>query len=210
MKLLFIVLLAALLAACGGNNKSEKPETKVNGKENTKKEENIGAKQAKNMFTTKAAKIVYNYTGGEETGTETFYFDDYGAVAVMVVDRKSKYSTVNQTTIWKNKQSTIINHETKSAVKSSFRPKAMEPPSLADTDEKTRKNLGYEKLADETIAGKSCEVWFNAKQNFKYCLWNKIALKEALGTAVAREATAVEEISAIPATLLEIPKDYKQ
>lgn len=209
MKLIPLAFFVVLFA-CGESDdtmkekKAERPAAKENPGNKTDQQ------PGKNMFAIKAAKIVYNYTGGGETGTETFYFDDYGAVAVMVVDRKSKYSTVNQTTIWKNKQSTIINHETKSAVKSSFRPKAMEPPSLADTDEKTRKNLGYEKLADETIAGKSCEVWFNAKQNFKYCLWNKITLKEALGTAVAREATAVEEISAIPASLLEIPKDYKQ
>lgn len=211
MKLKFIPAIAFLFTlGCGQNDNSAKE--KMNDKpasETTtgKKKEDIPANA---MFGIKAAKIVYNYTDGQETGTETLYFDDYGAVAVMVVDRKSKYSTVNQVTIWKDKKSTIINHDNKSVAKSSFRPKATEPPAIADTDEKTRKNIGYEKLADETIAGKICEVWFNAKQNFKYCLWKKIALKEALGTSIVREASLAEEISEIPASVMEIPKDYKQ
>lgn len=196
-----------VLISCGQNDKSEIKETNDKPKNETETPKN---RPAKALFDIKAAKIVYNYTDGQETGTETLYFDDYGAVAVMVVDRKSKYSVVNQTTIWKDKKSTIINHENKTVAKLSFRPKATEPPAIADTDEKTRKNIGYEKLADETIAGKTCEVWFNAKQNFKYCLWNKVALKEALGTSIVREASTVEEIAEIPAAVMEIPKGYKQ
>jgi hypothetical protein len=211
MKSLFIFTAILILTpGCGQNDNSskEKMSDKPAAETTTgKKTEGIPANA---MFGIKAAKIVYNYTDGQETGTETLYFDDYGAVAVMVVDRKSKYSTVKQTVIWKDRKSTIINHENKTVVKSSFRPKATEPPAIADTDEQTRKNIGYEKLADETIAGKTCEVWFNAKQNFKYCLWNKIALKEALGKSIMREATLAEEISEIPASMMEIPKDYKQ
>lgn len=210
MKLIFFVPAAFIIVlGCGGGEKSDKKDKTETGiTETSSKDE--GVKTGKQIFAIKAAKIVYNYTDGQETGTETLYFDDYGAVAVMAVDRKSKYSTVNQTVIWKDKKSTIINHENKTVAKSSFRPKATEPPAIADTDEQTRKNIGYEKLADETIAGKTCEVWFNAKQNFKYCLWNKIALKEALGTSIVREATLAEEISEIPASVMEIPKDYKQ
>jgi hypothetical protein len=210
MKLIPIFTLIVLLAACGEseNTVKEKKGGKPVAKEKTGNKTDL--QPGKSMFGIKAAKIVYDYTDGQETGTETLYFDDYGAVAVMVVNRKSKYSTVNLVNIWKDKKSTIINHESKTVAKSSFRPKATEPPALADTDEQTRKNIGYEKLADETIAGKPCEVWFNAKQDFKYCLWNKIALKEALGTSIVREATVAEEISEIPVALFEIPKEYKQ
>lgn len=211
MKLKFIPLVTSLfIMSCGGNDNSTKEKMSDEPAAETTKGKKTEGIPANAMFGIKAAKIVYNYTDGQETGTETLYFDDYGAVAVMLVDRKSKYSTVIQTVIWKDKKSTIINHENKTVAKSSFRPKATEPPAIADTDEKTRKNIGYEKLADETIAGKTCEVWFNAKQNFKYCLWNKIALKEALGTSIVREAVSADEISEIPASVMEIPKDYKQ
>jgi hypothetical protein len=211
MELKFIPAIAFLFTiGCGQNDNAAKEKMSDEPAAETttgKKTEGIPANA---MFGIKAAKIVYNYTDGQETGTETLHFDDYGAVAVMVVDRKSKYSTVNQTVIWKDKKSTIINHENKTVATSSFRPKTTEPPAIADADEKTRKNIGYEKLADEIIAGKTCEAWFNAKQNFKYCLWNKIALKEALGTSIVREAVSAEEISGIPASVMEIPKDYKQ
>lgn len=211
MKIKLMLPVIWLLAMnCGQNDNSGKKETPDKNTSETKPDENPETKPAGAMFGIKAAKIVYNYTDGQEAGIETLYFDDYGAVAVMTVDRKSKYSTVNQTVIWKDKKSTIINHENKTVAKSSFRPKSTEPPAIADVDEKTRKNIGYEKLADETIAGKTCEVWFNAKQNFKYCLWKKIALKEALGTSIVREAISAEEISEIPASVMEIPKDYKQ
>ncbi len=210
MKLKFFILAVFIIVlGCGGGEKSGKKEKREPGiKETSSKDE--GVKTGKQIFDIKAVKIVFNYTGGPETGTETLYFDDFGEVAVLIVDKKSKYSVINQTTIWKDNKSTIIDHEKKTVAKSSFRPKDTEPPSLAGTDEQTRKNIGYEKLPDETIAGKTCEVWFNAKQNFKYCLWNKIGLKEVLGTSINKEATAVEEIAEIPASVKEIPKDYKQ
>ena len=72
------------------------------------------------------------------------------------------------------------------------------------------KRVGYEKMADETIAAKNRTVWFNAKYNIKYWLWNKVDLKIASHGAYVREATSVEEITEIPASGMGIPKDYKQ
>jgi|GEM_PF-5518260 len=204
-----ILALPVVLLSCGQNDKSGKEEP---GKTATEivADKKADSPPAEAIFSIKAAKIVFNCTAGPETGTETLYFDDFGAVAVLITNKKSKYSVTNQTSIWKDKKTTIIDHTKKTVVKSSWRPKATEPPSLADTDVQSRKYIGYERLADEIVAGKSCEVWFNAKQNFKYCLWKKIALKELLETSFSKEATAVEEISEIPPAVVEIPKDYKQ
>ena len=208
--ILFFPAILLLTLSCGQNENSDKKEKNGSGIVETASQKVNENKPSGRMFDIKAAKVDFNYTGGPETGTETLYFDNYGEVAVLIVYKKSKYSVTNQTTIWKDKKSTIIDHEKKTIVKSPWRPKATEPTALANTDEQTRKNIGYEKLADESIAGKKCEVWFNAKQNFKYCLWNKIGLKEVLGTSINKEATAVEEITEIPASVIEIPKDYKQ
>jgi hypothetical protein len=210
MRNIFFFALLSLFISCGQNDKSGKKENTDKTSVETKTEKNDGAKPASAMFDIKAAKIVFNYSDGNETGTETLYFDDYGNRAVLVIDKTSRYGKNNQIQIWKDKKTTIIDHEKKTVATTGFRPKATEPPSLADADEQTRKNIGYEKLADESVAGKNCEVWFNANQDFKYCLWNKIALKEVLGTSINREATGVEEISEIPASVMEVPKDYKQ
>ncbi|NOT51572.1 MAG: hypothetical protein HOP10_09870 [Chitinophagaceae bacterium] len=210
MRNIFLFALISLFISCGQNDKSDKKENNDKTAVETKTEKSPGAKPANAMFDIKAAKITFNYSDGNETGTETLYFEDYGNRAVLVVDKKSKYGKTSQTQIWKDKKTTIIDHEKKTVATSGFRPKATEPPAIADTDDNTKKNIGYEKLTNESVAGKNCEVWFNAKQNFKYCLWNKIALKEVLGTSINREATAVDEISEIPASVMEVPKDYKQ
>lgn len=212
-KLLLTGIIFVILSCNDNNSKTENENTNASGKNETSSsnsESSSSSKPANALFEIKAVKIVFTHTGGPEEGTETLYFDDYGAVAVLVVDKKSKYTVNKQTIIWKDKKSTVINHENKNVASSSFRSKDTEPPSLADTDDNTKKSIGYEKLADETIAGKTCEVWFNAKQNFKYCIWKKISLKEVLGNGFHKEAISVEEISEIPASVMEIPKDYER
>ncbi|HLG41007.1 MAG TPA: hypothetical protein VI461_15105 [Chitinophagaceae bacterium] len=189
-KLLLPAIFLAIVSCAQNNNKNVKPP--------------------KNIFDIKAAKIVFNYTGGPETGTETLYFDDYGNTAVLVVNKKNAFGPVNQTITWKDKKGQIIDHTKKTVSKSFFRAKATEPPGIADIDDKTKNNIGYEKLADATIAGKACHVWFNKKLNIKYFLWNKLDLKLENQGVYTKEATSAEVITEIPASLMEIPKDYKQ
>jgi hypothetical protein len=210
MKLLLIFTATLLLTlGCGQNDKSGNKETSSANKGETSPEKKNEDKPANRLFDIKAYKIVFNYTGGPSTGTETFYFDDYGEVAVLVADKKTQYDRTRQTTIWKDKSSTIIDHEKKIVSKSPFRPRSTEPEGIAALSPDAKKGIGYERMADETIAGKTCEVWFNAKANIKYWFWNKIALKLSNQGAYTKEATTVEEINAIPAELMEIPKDYK-
>jgi hypothetical protein len=161
-------------------------------------------------FNIKACKITYEYTG-IITGTDVFYFDDYGKVAVLEQNRTGMGAS-KQTIIWKDGRSTFINHEKKTAVKSPFRPKDTEPPTIAYVSEQQRKNEGYEKLDNETIAGKSCEVYNHTKMKVKYWLWNNIDLRlenYALGkNGYIKNAVKVEDISSIPSGLLNIPSGY--
>jgi hypothetical protein len=119
-------------------------------------------------------------------------------------------SRSNQTSIWKDGKTTLINHETKKVSTSPFRVKDSEAPAIAETSDNSKKTVGYEKLPDETVAGKTCEVWYNKQLNVKYYLWNKIDLKLENMGVYTKEATSVEEISSIPAEVMEIPKDYQQ
>lgn len=205
MKIIIIPIISLLLLSCGQSENTEKKESTTSSTEKDDLNNNSG-----HLFDIKSAKIVYKIANGPQSGTQTLYIDDYGAKAVLVLDLKSKYDVNNQTLYWNGKQTIMINHETKAVSKSPFRPKATEPPALANTGEQIRKSIGYEKLGDETIAGKTCEVWFNAKQNFKYYLWNKFALKMVLGNSINEEAIAVEDLNELPASLIEIPTDYKQ
>ena len=208
----YTLIFSAILImtnGCGQNDASDNKEKSPNNTTETSAEKKNDGKPANRLFDVKAYKIVYNFSGGPETGTETFYFDDYGEVAVLVVDKKMQYGATRQTIIWKDKKSTIIDHEKKSVSKSGFRPKSTEPPGIADISADARKGIGYEKMADETLADKICEVWFNAKLNIKYWLLNKVEIKLQNQGVYTREATSVEDISSIPASLMEIPKDYK-
>lgn len=196
-----ILLLLILLTDNVQNTNSQKENKTVKIK---------AGSTAKQIFTIKAAKIVFNYTGGPETGTETLYFDDYGNTAVLVVNKKNAFGAVNQTITWKDKKGLIIDHTKKTVSRSFFRSKATEPPGIADIDDKTKNNIGYEKSADATIAGKICQVWFNKKSNIKYWLWNKLDLKLENQGVYTKEAISVEIITEIPASVMVIPKEYKQ
>lgn len=207
---IFLATSLIILIGCGQSDKSDKKEQPENKESAIQETMKTITKPEKAVFDIKAAKIVFKFTGAMEEGTETLYFDDYGNIAVFETDKKSKFGNSRQTTIWQDKKSIIIDHEKKIISKSAFRPKATEAPSLADIPEAARKGINYEKLPSETIAGKTCEVWYNAKNNIKYWLWNKIDLKMQMQKAYVREAISVEEISDIPASVMEIPKDYKQ
>lgn len=211
MKLrLLSAVIALLMLSCGGANEKNNDTISDAKEESDSPKSESTTKSSMGLFDIKAAKIEFKQTGGPDEGMETLYFDDYGNTAVLVSDRQTKYEKINQTIIWKDGKSTMINHEKKTVMTSPFRPKVTEPPSIADLSESSRKTAGYEKLPDETVAGKNCEVWFNKAINVKYWLWKKIEMKIENMGVYTREAVAAEEIASIPTEVMTIPEDYKQ
>lgn len=202
-----IVVLTLGWISCNNSSNDTKPDTGKPANSKTKADDTY---QGKKIFDIKTAKVSFNCTGGPETGTETLYIDDYGNTAVLVEDKKTQFGPKRITWIWKDNRLTIVNHETKKVDKSPMRPKATEPPGIADMDDIGKKRIGYEKMADENIAGKNCAVWFNAKYNIKYWLWNKLDLKTANQGVYVKEAISVEEITTIPASVVDVPGDYKK
>ncbi len=211
---LFLPGIFLLTISCGGNDsKTESDKTAVPEKKEAadKKMETSSSSNDKHLFDIKAAKIVYQFTGKPlYAGDETFYFDDYGNIAVLIMDKGSNLNRNHTTSIWKDKKTTLVNHETKKVATSPFRVKETEPPGIADISDASRKGIGYEKMPDETVAGKTCEVWYNKKMNIKYYLWKKIELKLENQGVYVKEATSVEEISGIPSEVMKIPDGYNQ
>ncbi len=162
-------------------------------------------------FEIKSCKITYEYTGMMQ-GTDILYFDDYGETVVLVQNRPSEMLGGNKTIIYKDKKTTIINHNRKNAAKSAFRVKDTEPPTIATSS--NREAEGFEKLPNETIAGKECEVYKHKTMNVTYWLWNNIDLRlenYALGkNGYIKNATAVEVLTSIPNELFMVPEGYDQ
>ncbi len=108
----------------------------------------------------------------------------------------------------------MINHHKKNYYTTPVRTKSSEPPVIAYSNAEQKKQGGYVKKPNETIAGKDCEVYEHTKNKVTYYLWKNIDLKfvnYSLGnTGYTREATSVEEISSVPVSLLQIPEGYKK
>lgn len=71
---------------------------------------------------------------------------------------------------------------------------------------------GYEKKPDEVIAGTTCAVWYRPASNVGVWRWEGIDLKlsnmpDKPGGYVS-EATAYEDLDAIPVALLEPPEGF--
>lgn len=205
--------MAVLLFACTSSSKEENKTTN-DSQTVTPAAKSIAPRSPKaGEYAIKAAKVMYEYTDRYTTGTETLYFDEFGDIAVLDIDKKNKFGTTKQTIIWKDKKSTILDHIKKTVVTSSFRSKDSEPPTIALISEENRKGVGYEKLDNEEVAGKSCMVYYHKKIDVKYWLWSNIEMKivnNAMGKQIGltRAAKSIEEIKEIPVSILKIPADY--
>lgn len=211
--LLVLIICISAIFSCGSDSaQEEKPAQPENQETKSSKKEDSN-QNLKKFFQVKSAKIEYTYSGAFE-GKETFYFDNWGNTVVMVQDMKEFGNEVKQTTIWKDNQTTIYKHNDpeKKAWEGRMRPKATEPPAAARLSEAQLKSVGYEKLADETIAGKTCTVYENKNLKVKYWLWNSVELKiinhSVGGQGYEREAVKVEENAGIPESLLVLPEGY--
>ena len=167
-------------------------------------------------FKIKSAKIEYTYTGGKMfSGKETMYIDDYGKTVVIVTDKPGVMGMKdNKTIIWKDNKTTDIDHVSKTWQTYPIRPKSTEPPVIAYSTETQRKQGGYIKKTNETIAGKTCEVYEHSQMKVTYWLWKNIDLKMvnySLGkNGYIKTATIVQELSSIPPDILKIPAYYSK
>jgi hypothetical protein len=67
-----------------------------------------------------------------------------------------------------------------------LRTKSSEPTSFATTPAKDLTTVGYERIGDKVIVGKTCEHWKNGQFNFEGCRWSNIELEFLNGAGTAR------------------------
>ena len=202
--------LVFALSACGGGNDatpeqtaSDAPTTPDTAKKAVEAYADNFIPEA-NQFGVRAFKIVYEMEG-QQTGKRTIYVEDYGARVGLEEETVTFNIEEYKLTYWDGAKSHLkTNNGPVSSI--GIRPVTTEPSSFATTPAADLKLVGYERMGEKTVAGKTCEVWKNANLNYEGCRWNNIELEFANGAGtdkVLQRVTAVEFIEGqgVPAKL---------
>lgn len=208
---IFLSVCLIAVFACQSSPSSKEEAKQTENQPAVSAQNKLAAEPIKKFFQFKSVRIDFVYTGIFE-GKDTYYIDDWGNTVVIVEDRKELGNQLKQTSIWKDEQTTIYNHLQKNVWRGKMRMKATEPPAVASIAESQLQTVGYKKMPDEQIAGKTCTVYDHSNFKIKYWLWKGIDLKiinRSVGTeGYVREAVNVVEDVAIPADLLAVPAGY--
>ena len=171
-------------------------------------------------YTMKSAIVEYTMTGNQ-TGTETLYFEDYG--------KKEGRHTQSTTSFMGFKQSTesiniidgewAYNYDPKTNIATRMNWKEMSEQlaknaaSLRDYGQEMLESLGGTKAGTKEIAGKTCEVWDLPKIASQSCIYKgSLPLESRVsiaGMEIVTTATRIDENVAIPKDKLTLPKDAK-
>lgn len=160
------------------------------------------------IYPFKSARFKFIKTGHKLfAGNETVYIDDYGKTVVIVTEKN--------TVIWRANRCTTINHQKKTYFTSPIRAKITEPPTITFSTHNQRVQAGYKKKANETLIGKTCEVYEHPKMKVTYWLWKGFELKiinYSLGNEMGyvKMPGLAEENIAIPESTFNIPAGYKK
>lgn len=130
-------------------------------------------------------KIVYDLEG-QETGTRTMWVEDYGA-HVGLEDSLTVYGeSQHKLYYWDGDRSHLKDLPDGQVFSTGIRTKASEPTSFATTPARTLELIGYERVGEKTILGRTCEHWKNDQLNYEGCRWNNIELEFLNGAGTER------------------------
>ena len=158
---------------------------------------------------------------GTQKGTETLYFDRWGW-------REAKYTDVEINMmgyVQKVRELTIMDGEEFYTIdlegRNGTRFESTMLKSLAENSsekdlfksvEYWMKEMGGEKIGQENIAGKECDIWEIGGLGGKSWLWKSITLKTHLdipGMEMISEAASIQENKAIPSEKFKVPSDIE-
>lgn len=158
---------------------------------------------------------------GIRQGTETLYFDDWG----MREARSSKMQGTVGETVQDFEQKTIMDGEwiigmdliRKEGVKSvntvyvalQQGVPAESLKSMVVLGPEMMQRLGAQKLGNETIAGRTCELWSVPTFHSKSCLWKGLVLMTEVETEdgkIRSEARRIQENAPLDSKVFEIPE----
>ena len=141
------------------------------------------AQNTKNMYKAKSGIIEFEMTG-KTTGKEIMYFDDYGRKEATFSETTTKVlgmtSSENTLEIRKDSILYMIDLEEKTGIRTviPFDPSEMteeQMKELEDTGKKMLSDLGFEKIGEEKILGRNCDIWEGL--GTKIWIWENLSLK---------------------------------
>lgn len=137
------------------------------------------------QFGVERFKIVFDIEG-QETGTRTMWVEEYGT-RVGVEDNLTVYNqTQHRLYFWDGSRGHMKDLPDGPSSSSPLRTKSSEPTSFATTPASDLATVGYERIGDKDIVGKTCEHWRNDQFNFEGCRWNRIELEFLNGAGTDR------------------------
>jgi hypothetical protein len=140
---------------------------------------------AADQFGVATFKIVYQLEG-QETGTRTMWVEDHGG-RVAVEDDLTVYNMPKRSLYyWDGSRSHMQDLPDGDVFRTPVRTKASEPTAFATTAASGLTTIGYTRIGDKTIAGRTCEHWKQDALNFEGCRWNSIELEFLNGAGTDR------------------------
>ncbi|MCB9045463.1 MAG: hypothetical protein H6550_04905 [Chitinophagales bacterium] len=163
-----------------------------------------------------SAKIEFLYTGTKaKEGKEVMFIEDHGRTVVIVTDKEDiDGPNAITTVIWKDNKTTEIDHKNKTWKTYTDRALVTEPLIAGYGTEAQRKEAGYTAQGEHVLAGKTCSIYEHVSTHLSYWVWKgfvlRVIYKPDGAEGYQKIATAVYENISIPASITNIPGDYKK
>ncbi len=164
----------------------------------------------------KSAIIEFTYSGNQ-TGSETMYFDRNGMREATFSNTVTKVmgieSPANTISILLGEYLYNIDLNSKTGTKMvnplfAGLAEAHGTEDFAKIGEKMLIDMGGVKIGKETICGKECDVWELKQMNTKTWTWNAVTLKSevnVMGMTIVKTATSIKENVSIPEDKFKVP-----
>lgn len=179
-----------------------------------------GSSNELQKYQVESAIVEYAHSG-TVGGTETLYFDRFGAreasVKKTVIEVGSIRNETSAVTITEGAWITQLDEAEKKAtrMKNPLYDDLMQGMKNRDAEQvgaEMIRKMGGKKTGTEEIAGRLCDIWEVPTANSKTWVWKGITLKTEVSMgpmSTSMVATSVQENPSIPASRFEIPAGYE-
>ena len=206
---LLILLLVISVSACKKEEVSESPEQAPSAQAEPA-DSHTGAKR----YQLESGKIEYKLSGGQ-SGTETLTFDRFGLREAKLVKSVIEFQGVKQNnhsiSIFRDGKIITIDLNSNTGVEVTHPFAEMfNSEERVDLGEELLRQMGGEKIGNDVVLGRPCQMWEIKQANTKTCLWKMIPLKaEATFQNFTLHSVAVkiDESANVEESVFEIPKN---
>jgi hypothetical protein len=145
-------------------------------------------------FGVETFRVVFELEG-QETGRRTMWVEDHGSRVGIEEELTGYGGPQRKLYYWDGARSHMQDLPDGEVYTTTIRTKVSEPTAFATTSAADLERVGYERLGEKTVAGKTCEHWKNARFNYEGCRWNGIELEFLNGAGtdkILQRTVAVE------------------